>query len=192
MKIQEMDALLKASLPPKRYEHSVNVMHEAVVLAEHHGLDLEKARLAGLLHDCGREIPNREAAREAKAMTLSVSPLEEAQPVLLHARMGAEIARSKYFVTDEEILKAISLHTTGGKDMSKFDAVIFLADCTEPARTQKGADRVRRLARSNMNLAMLTALKYNMEYLLNEQHYIHPNCIDCWNYFLGKLCAGDG
>jgi predicted HD superfamily hydrolase involved in NAD metabolism len=192
LKIQEIDALLKESLPPKRYEHSVNVMHEAVVLAEHYNLDPERIRLAALLHDCGRETANHDAPRKAREMGLSVSPLEEAQPVLLHARMGMTIAREKYRVTDGEILKAISLHTTGGKDMSALDTVIFLADYTEPARVQKGVDKVRRLARANMNLAMLTALKYNMEYLLRDQRYIHPDCIDCWNYFLNKLFKRDG
>ncbi|MDR3349576.1 MAG: bis(5'-nucleosyl)-tetraphosphatase (symmetrical) YqeK [Acidaminococcales bacterium] len=192
MKIQEIDALLKTSLPPKRYEHSVSVMCEAAVLAEHHNLDPEKIRIAALLHDCGRESANHEAPRKAREMGLSVSPIEEAQPVLLHARMGAAIAREKYRITDAEILKAISLHTTGGKNMSELDMVIFLADYTEPARVQKGVDKVRRLARANMDLAMLSALKYNMEYLLRSRRCIHPDCIDCWNYFLGKLCARDG
>jgi predicted HD superfamily hydrolase involved in NAD metabolism len=166
-------------------------MHEAAVLAEHHGSDAGKACLAGLLHDCGREVANRDAPQAARAMGLSVDPIEEAQPVLLHARMGAAVAREKYRVTDEEILKAISLHTTGGKDMSTLDTVVFLADYTEPARTQKGVGKVRRLARANMDLAMLAALKYNMEYLLRAERYIHTDCIDCWNYFLHKIAKGN-
>jgi predicted HD superfamily hydrolase involved in NAD metabolism len=181
-----MDALLKASLSPERYEHSVNVMYEAVVLAEHYNIDLKKAKIAGLLHDCGREIANSAAPQKAKDLGLAVSAMEEAQPVLLHARIGPIIAREKYGVSDGEVLKAIALHTTGNKDMSKLDTVIFLADYTEPARVYKGVNKVRRLARVNMGAAMLEALKCNMEYLSRAQHYIHPACVECWNYFLGK------
>ena len=48
---QEYDTLLRQKLSPKRYEHSVAVMERAVELAKRYGVDAEKAKLAGLLHD---------------------------------------------------------------------------------------------------------------------------------------------
>ena len=37
-----------------RYEHSLSVSYTCMNLAMCHGYDLEKAELAGLLHDCGK------------------------------------------------------------------------------------------------------------------------------------------
>ena len=191
MKLSEIDALLKASLPPNRYEHSVRVMHNATVLAEHYGLDEKKAQLAGLIHDCGREISTADAPGRARAMGLTISLLEQTQPVLLHARLGPIIAREKYKITDQEILRAIALHTTGGDNMTELDKVIFLTDYTEPERKQKGVEKVRELLRKNLNQAMLEALRQNIEYLLERGRGIHPDCIDGWNYFLLKADEGN-
>ena len=42
---------LKASLKPGRYEHSLSVSFTCMALAMRYGYDLDKAELAGLLHD---------------------------------------------------------------------------------------------------------------------------------------------
>ena len=190
LKIEKMDALLKESLPPKRYEHSVNVMYEAVILAHYYDVDEKKIRIASLLHDCGREIPKHEAAAKAKELGLKVTAIEEAQPILLHAKLGKVIAEQKYQVDDEEILNAILLHTTGGKNMTTFDMVVFLADLIEPERKQKNVEKLRYLTKKNLELAMLEALKSNMDFLMQQGRYIHPDCLECWNYLLFKRDEG--
>ena len=48
---------LKKTLTPERYEHSIGVAEEAVELAEMYGADIEKASIAGLLHDCAKCLP---------------------------------------------------------------------------------------------------------------------------------------
>lgn len=184
MKIDKMNELLKESLHPKRYEHSVNVMHEAVILAQHYNINEKKAMTAGLLHDCGREIANGEAVDYAKSIGIKVGVVEKVQPVLLHAHVGRYIAEKKYGVTDKEILDAISFHTTGARGMDKLAMVVFLADLIEPGRDNKGAVKLRRLVRQDLEIAMLEAIKLNIEYLLESGRYIHPSCIDCWNYLL--------
>ena len=45
---------LKDNLNEERYEHSLGVADKAFELAEKFGLDKEKARLAGLVHDCAK------------------------------------------------------------------------------------------------------------------------------------------
>lgn len=45
MNFSEMDMLLKKSLKPGRYIHSVNTMKVAVELAQHYGEDVEKAKV---------------------------------------------------------------------------------------------------------------------------------------------------
>ena len=181
MDIEQMSALLKKSIGAKRYKHSVNVMHEAVKLAKRFGVAVEKARVAALLHDCGREIEKKHSALEVKKRGISVLPEDIAQPVLLHAHLGVDIAREKYGVTDEEILRSIALHTTGDRGMTPLDMVVFLADAIEPDRTQVGVEKVRLLAQESLELATLEAIKNAMHYLVSEGLLIHPSSISCWN-----------
>jgi len=181
LKLHDIDALLKESLPEKRYIHSVNVMHEAAVLAEYHGINEKKACLAGLLHDCGREFSNVDIVLEAQKRGLELSQIEIEQPVLIHAHLGKLIAQEKYGVQDAEVLQAIEEHTTGNKGMSELSMVVFLADLIEPERKQKGVEKLRQLSRKNLHRAMLEAISLNIRFLLQSKRFIHPACIACWN-----------
>ena len=48
---------LKSRLDPMRYEHSLSVSFTCMNLAMRYGYDIDKAELAGLLHDCGKRFP---------------------------------------------------------------------------------------------------------------------------------------
>jgi predicted HD superfamily hydrolase involved in NAD metabolism len=111
--IAEMKKLLKASLPHKRFKHSLAVYDTALELAEFYGLDKEKVGVGALLHDCGREIPTRDLLMHTITLGLPMDDVERNQPILLHAKLGVYYARQKYGVTDSEILDAIRYHTTG-------------------------------------------------------------------------------
>ena len=133
--ITEMKKLLKASLPHKRFKHSLAVYDTALELAAVYGLDKEKVGVGALLHDCGREIPTRDLLMHTIALGLPMDDVERNQPILLHAKLGVYYAREKYGVTDQEILDAIRFHTTGAAGMSKMAMVVYLADLLEPTRT---------------------------------------------------------
>ena len=113
MTIDEMKQLLQASLPPKRYKHSVHVYETALELAKSHKLPEEKIAICALLHDCGREVASKESAAKADALGIAIDDVERNQPILLHAKLGVYYAQTKYGVTDKEILEGISQHTTG-------------------------------------------------------------------------------
>ena len=49
---------LKSRLDPMRYEHSLSVSFTCMNLAMRYGYDIDKAELAGLLHDCGKRFPD--------------------------------------------------------------------------------------------------------------------------------------
>ncbi len=53
---------------------------------------------------------------------------------MLHARLGAELAREMFGVTDEAVLSAIRKHTLGDADMTPLDEAVYLADALEPGR----------------------------------------------------------
>ena len=58
--IQSIKNWLQANLNEERYIHSLGVMDAAVDLAKRFGLDIHKAQIAGLLHDCAKCIPNEQ------------------------------------------------------------------------------------------------------------------------------------
>ena len=114
MTIEEMRALLQQSLKPKRYEHSLRVYETALKMAKHYRAEEQKVALAALLHDCGRQVSKEESVDKAREMGIPVDPVEEAQPILLHAKLGVYYAIHKYGVdaNDKEVLDAIRYHST--------------------------------------------------------------------------------
>ncbi len=119
----------------QRYAHSVRVARCAALLAQRHGLDSRKARLAGLLHDLARLYSNDRLIAESEARGLPVGTREREHPVLLHAPLGAAIAREKFGIEDDAVLSAIAKHTTGEGEMSPLDCAVYLADSLEPDRS---------------------------------------------------------
>ena len=125
---------MKEELQGDRYEHTLGVMYTAEALAMRYGVDMTKAAVAGLLHDCAKCIPNAQKLKLCKKHDIEISELEKNNPSLLHAKLGAYMAKMVYGVNDEEILSAIRWHTTGKPDMSMLDIIIYMADYIEPNR----------------------------------------------------------
>lgn len=186
MDIEEMKTKLEAALPAKRYHHSVLVYETALELAKAHGIEPEKVGIAALLHDCGREIPNRENLRKAKEFGLKVDKIERNQPILLHAKLGAYLAKKKYGVKDKEILDGIRYHTTGKEYMSKLAMVVYLADLLEPDRDFEGVEDMRRLAQEDLERCIFEAYGQTMRYLLDYELLIHPDCMAGYNHLAIK------
>jgi len=118
----------------ERYQHSVRVARSADTLAQRHGVDPGKARLGGLLHDLARLYSAARLLDECERRGLFIDDFERTHPVLLHARLGAALAREKFGADDPGVLSAIEKHTTGAGDMTPLDCVVYLADSLEPAR----------------------------------------------------------
>lgn len=117
-----------------RFAHIVRVARTADILAQRHGASPAKARLAGMLHDLARLYSGERLLAECARRGLSIDPFERANPVVLHARLGAEIARENFGVDDESVLSAIRKHTVADAEMTLLDCVVYLADALEPGR----------------------------------------------------------
>ncbi len=142
-----------------RYKHSVRVARCAELLAQRHGLDSRKARLAGMLHDLARLYSPARLIAECEARGLRIDPIEREHPVLLHARLGAAIARESFGVEDAEVLSAIEKHTTGAPEMSPLDCAVYLADSLEPGRTFPERGELWELALRDLTAAMRETLR---------------------------------
>lgn len=157
---------LQEKLTERRFIHSVGVEYTAACMAYKFDVDAQKARIAGLLHDCAKCIPREEKLRKAEKFGLPVNVSERENPDLLHGKLGAYYARKRYGVEDPEILSAITYHTTGHPNMSKLDQIIFIADFIEPNRKMiPSLPEIRREAFTDLDHCMMHILKNTLDYL---------------------------
>ena len=177
---------LAKRLSPKRLNHSIGVSQTAESLAVRFGCDKEKARIAGLFHDLAREVPMNELLPRAQAFGIVVCDIEYAEPILLHAPLAAKMAQAEFGIDDAEIIQAILLHTTGGLNMTLLDKIIYLADVIEPGRSFKGVDKIREMAYTDLDKALLSALDQSIRHIVKGGGLIHPATIAARNEILRK------
>jgi nicotinate-nucleotide adenylyltransferase len=175
---------LRATLKPGRFEHTLNVAALAEELAARHGLDGQKARTAGLLHDLGRRFPPHELAAYARRRRLPAprrAALIAREPMLLHAYASADLAKRELGVTDPEILSAVSKHTLGARKMSPLDKVVYVADACSADRTHPGVAATRRLAFRDLDAALRRCVKDKLDHARAREAWIHPATLSLWD-----------
>jgi predicted HD superfamily hydrolase involved in NAD metabolism len=184
MTFQQIKQTLKHRLSARRFEHSVGVSETAVQLAERHGGDVEKARLAGLLHDCAREMPRNTLLHTAQSFGIVMGSIERRELALLHAPIGARLAQTIYGITDPEIIAAIAAHTVGGPNLGQLSVIVYLADYIEPTRSFPGVDKLRSLAQTNLAAAMIESYDHSIQYIISRGGLIHPATVEGRNELL--------
>lgn len=182
--IPKAKKVLKKYLDAGRFEHTQGVMYTAAALAMRYGEDLEKAQIAGLLHDCAKCIPDNKKLKICQKNKIFVSEMEQKNPFLLHAKVGAYIAQEKYGVADKEILSAIECHTTGKPEMTLLEKIIYVADYIEPMRNKAPnlAD-VRKLAFEDIDLALFKILSDTLSYLRHSTKNLDPMTLQAYEYY---------
>ena len=164
--VRELQEKCREALNPKRYSHVCGTMRSAATLAVLWKQDAAKARIAALLHDC---------AKCLDPLTQEVLSGDESgiAPVY-HAFAGAVIAKMEYGVTDETILRAIRLHTTGDWGMTDFDALIYAADLVEPMRDFPGVEEYRKRVSPDIDSFMRYALVRVAQLVEKKGKRAHP------------------
>ncbi len=147
----EIKAVLKSRMNEHRFEHSLNVAERAVFLAEKYGADPEKARFAGLIHDCCKGIPAKEQLEIIKNVGTELDEDTLASPALWHSIAGAVYAEHEFGVTDEDVLNAVRYHTSGRGNMSILEKVVYMADLTSAERNYPDAEYTRNLTDKNLD-----------------------------------------
>ena len=179
---------MKEELSDDRFEHTIGVMYTAESLAMRYGVDMTKAAVAGLLHDCAKCIPNAQKLKMCKKHDIEITEMEEKNPSLLHAKLGAYMAETAYGVEDPEILSAIKWHTTGKPDMSMLDIIIYMADYIEPNRDKApNLKQIRKLCFENIEEALYQVLEGTLEYLSNRPDMIDPMTKISYDFYKWKL-----
>ena len=181
---------LQTHVPESRIRHILRVEAMSVDLARHHNVDLDKAAQAGLMHDLAKFFKPDRLLLMAETEGLVLDPIDRAAPHLLHADVGAIVARDEFGITDDGILNAIANHTLGKPGMDPLSCIVFLADSLEPGRGKTDElETLRALSFSNLKAAVWRTADYGLQYLLRSNQLIHPRTVITRNWFLQEVSS---
>lgn len=131
-------SFLEQILTPPRLKHTLGVVQVMEDLAERYGFDREKARLAGLLHDAGKDLSPEQQKNLIEEGNISLLyPEERNYNLYLHGPVGAYFVRKEFGVDDGLILDAIAMHTYCGRGENWNDPLVWclrFSDLLEPNR----------------------------------------------------------
>ena len=178
--------LLIKNIGINRFNHSIGVMETSIKLADKYGCDIEKARIAGLLHDCGKYVDYTSLLKKVDDFNVILDETMKANIELIHGPLGSYIAKYEYMIKDKEILDSIYYHTTGRENMTLLDKIVYLADFIEPGRNYPGVDTVRELAFENIDYSILLSMDNTLKFLLYNKKLIHIETIKARNYLLSR------
>ena len=160
----------------------------AMELAKIYNVDVESAQIAGLLHDNAKEMTDEEMLQYVKENNIKVSETEKNSIKLLHGKIGADIAKKKYGVS-EEIAKAIEYHTTTNPNMDTLAKIVYVSDKIELNRkTEKYDVEVeRKIAKESLDKAMLLIINDVTKYLIDQNKLIAIESIETRNKLLMSI-----
>ena len=171
----EIKAYIEKNLSERRLKHTYSVVEEAKKLAAHYNEDVEKAEVAALFHDMFRSTAAPVLNMYIRQLGLPNNIMDN--PNLSHGKIAAVIMKRDFGIEDEDIINAVSFHTTGRAGMSKLEKIIFLADAIEPRRNYPTVDETRALAYVNLEKACISSLERTVEYIKGIGEYLDPDTI---------------
>ncbi len=145
--------------------HVEEVADTAEWLGRIHGLNIEKLRLAAMLHDVSAVLSPDEMYGIARERGMEIDAAEEKYHFLLHQRISAIMAREEFGVTDEDVLSAIECHTTLKRGAGMYDKAVFLADKISWDRggVPPYYDELKELAGKSLDEACRYFIKYQFD-----------------------------
>lgn len=195
-------AELAERVSPKRFQHSLGVSDACAQLAKEYGLDVKKARLAGLLHDWDKGYDDEQARARVYELGMEdeLSPyVVENMPGTLHGITAARALGREFPEIPGDVLQAISRHTTAALDMSPLDMALYIADAIEPNRQFGRIDELRsHVGKLTLQELYFETYEYWVFLLFERRKPLHPDTITIWNAYTsqrprqGKRGSGDG
>ncbi len=180
-KYQHYIHLITSRLSEKRLIHSLNVAKAAVELVSRYGGNAEQAYLAGILHDVMKEEKTEILLQTLEQSVIMTDALTLSSRPLWHAKAGAIYCEKVLNITDEDLLNAISYHTTGRAGMSHLEKILYLADYIGEERDYEDVDVMRAETMASMERGMAYALTYTIKDLAERHKTIHPDTVNAYN-----------
>lgn len=185
--IQGYTALLRARLSKKRFVHSLNVANSAKSLAEHWGADPDWAYLAGLLHDCCKELSYEAQAELMRGGPFPVSAAEWQCKPVWHGIAAASFMHAELGIEEKSVLAAARWHTVAHAPMTLLEEIVYMADLISADRTYRDVEHFRKLAFLDLDKAMLEALQYAIGGVLRKETTLPISTAEAYNYYLEIL-----
>lgn len=183
---------LNKTLDHKRYEHTLGVAYTSAALAMRYGEDIHKAEIAGLLHDCAKCMDNEKKVAICEKHHIKMSEAEQRNHFLLHAKVGAYVAAKKFHIKDEDVLNAITFHTTGRPGMSLLEKIVYVADYIEPGRDHaKNLTEIRKLAFEDLDQVLVKILYDILIHLKEINKEIDPMTQLSYDYYKELISCED-
>lgn len=179
--------IIRSRMGDYRFNHSINVSKSAVELAKKYGADIDKAEIAGILHDCCKEIGGEQMLQIINDSGIILDVAEKNSPKLWHSIAGSCYVRDVLKIADEDIINAVRYHTTGRENMSLLEKIVFLADFISAEREYEDVEVMRKKAFCNLDDAMLYALKFTISSLVSRNLIVHHNTVKCYNDVLNNI-----
>ena len=157
-------------------------------LAQEYGVDVAKARLAGILHDWDKGYDDQGIRQRADELGMRIEPfVYNALPRVLHAHTAPVALRKAFPRVPADVLRAMDRHTVAACDMNDLDMVLYIADAIEPNRVYPEVDELR----AKIGVVSLEELFFNIyEYwimrMMGRKMLLHPNTVDVWNHYAGR------
>lgn len=181
MTYAEYEAHVKSRMSERRFVHSQGVAKACAELAVRYGVDVERARFAGILHDVCKELPHEEQLKLLENCDILISTTEHNNPPLLHAPAGAAYAQQVLGVNDPEILSAIRCHTGGKAGMTTLEKILFVADFISEDRTYPGVEKLREAAKDSLEAVIVEGIAYTVAERTEQRLLIEPASLEAYN-----------
>lgn len=170
-----------------RLLHSLSVAEMASTMARKYGIDEEKARIAGLLHDWDKNLTDQQLFARAKEFGIQTHENFEDLGATLHALTGAVAVKRAFPQLEDDIIQAIARHTSAAPDMSDLDMIIYVADMIEPLRSQGNLTPLRVIVgKVPLEALFLKSYEMSMEHLLRRHRFMHPGSVGVWNAYVAR------
>ncbi len=180
----KLEKKMKNYLDYQRYQHTLGVKYTAACMGMVHGGDSVTLQLAGLLHDCAKCIPDEKKLRLCGKYGITASHYEMTHPYMLHAKLGAYLAKKKFDIRDPEVLSAITWHTTGKAAMTVPEKIIYIADYIEPGRNKAPRlEEIRKMAFKDLDECMYLILHDTLTYLKTAEKEIDTVTESAYEYY---------
>lgn len=187
----DREALMHAvqmRMSERRFKHVLGVEETAIALAEQFGESPEKASIAALTHDYAKERSDEEFQLAIERGNYeNKTELLKYGNAIWHGLVGAEFVARELNISDEEILNAIRLHTTGAAEMTLLDKIIYVADYIEPGRSFPGVEDARVIALRDLDQAVAFETKHTLAHLIEAENPVYPKTIETYNRWVAGI-----
>ena len=181
MTYEQYEQEVQRHLTEKRFYHSQCVAQEATRLAQRYGADVEKARLAGILHDIMKDTPPEQQLKILQDSGILLTKTQRHNRKLWHALAGAAYLQQTLQVKDGDIVEAVRCHTSGKKDMSLLEKVLFVADYISADREYPGVERMRQAAYRSLEEAIVEGVLFTVQELMGQRLPVAAESVEAYN-----------